>query len=106
MPSGRTIVLQLVGLALVTLLVSRLPDDVFALTQTLLLVAASLLLLAVALAVVVRPIRLRLFQLYGVAHDTAGPATADGEEARGLVGPVLTALACLFVAMVSALLRG
>lgn len=99
------LVAQLVGLALVVVLVSRLPAETFAATQTFLLVAGALLLLAVALAVALRPVRLALFRAFGVRHNEEGPAAAGPEEMRALVRPVLAALACLAVAGLAALLR-
>lgn len=105
MLSPRAAGFQLLGLALVTWLTTFLSDEVWAITQAFLLVVAAGLLLVLALAMVLRPLRLAVFRLYGVAHDVSGPATATPEETRGLLLPLFTALACLFVAMAGAVLR-
>lgn len=105
MMGPRAAFFQVAGLLVVTWLTTRLPDDVWALTQAVLLVVSALLLLVLALAMVVRPLRLMLFRLYGVAHDVDGPNAATPEETRGLLAPLFTALACLFVAMTGTLLR-
>lgn len=101
----RALVLQAIGFGLATFFLVRLPDAAFGQAQTFLLVFGALLLLLVAVAIVVRPVRLALFRFYGVRHAEAGPATADPEEMRLLLPALVPALVALAAAGVAALLR-
>jgi hypothetical protein len=101
----RAVVGALVGVAACALLMTRLDDAAFAATQSFLVVVGALLLLAVALAVPLRPLRLALFRAFGVPHAVHGPSTASPEEVRAMLPAIFAALACLAVAGLGALLR-
>lgn len=97
----------IVGLALIVLILSRLPDDVYATTQTMLLLVSGALLLLFAAGVVLSPSRRLLGRLFG--YDVAARAaftTATGDELRAMLRPVFVALVCLAAAGLPTLLRG
>lgn len=97
----------IVGVLLVTVLVSRLPEDVFRTTQGFLVGAAAVILLLLALAVFFVPARRALGRLFTFETPASGAiAMAKPEEWRDLVKPLFSALVCLAVAGVGALLRG
>lgn len=100
--------LVLLGFAAIVAIVGRLPADVFAATQSALLVAAALLFVLAGASIFLAPAR-RLQAAIFVqerAH-VAEPAlsVATPEQARGAVRPVLAAVACLAVAALAAALR-
>lgn len=96
----------LVGLVLVILLVAQLPDATFASTQAFLVGASAVIFLLLALATFLVPARRALGRLFGFETAARGVvAVARPEEWRDLVKPVFSALVCLAVAGVSALLR-
>ena len=99
-------VLFAIAVAVVILVVSRLPQDVFATMQAILVLASGALLLGLAAAVVLAPARRLLGRLFGFAVDAA-PAlsVAREEDWRQLGRPLATALVLLAVAGVPALLR-
>lgn len=94
------------GVLLVTLLVSRLPDDVFATTQGFLVGAAAVIFILLALAVFLVPARRALGRLFTFDTPARGViAMAKPEEWRDLVKPFFSALVCLAVAGVAGLVR-
>lgn len=99
-------VLFALGLLAVILLVSRLPEDAFRTTQGFLVGASAVILLLLALAVFLVPARRALGRLFGFSTESRGVvAMATPEEWRDLVKPLFSALVCVAVAGVSALLR-
>lgn len=99
-------VLFLVGLALVIVLVSMLPDETFATTQGFLVAASGVILLLLALATFLVPARRALGRLFGFQTSARGVmAVAKPDEWRDLVKPLFSALVCLAVAGVSGLVR-
>lgn len=103
--NARGVILQLIGVALATFFLTRLPEREFGQAQTILLAFAGIVLLVVALAVVLRPVRHALFRFYGVAYAEEGPAMAEAEDVRGLLPAVATALVALVAAGLAAFLR-
>ena len=100
-------VLFLVGLALVILLVSVLPDDAFATTQGFLVAASAAILLLLALATFLVPARRALGRLFGFDTPARGVmAVAQPDEWRDLIKPLFSALVCLAVAGIGGLLHG
>lgn len=101
-------ILTAAALLLITVLVARVPDDVFRVTQALLLVAAALILLFVALGVFLVPVRAALARAFALPL-TAPPgglvALPPEEEMKTTFRPLLVAGACLAVALVGQLLR-
>lgn len=100
--------LTIVGLLLATLLVARLPPDVFASTQAFLLVfAGALVLLAGASILLVPARRLQGALFLTPARDEPGVfGVAAPDEMRATLRPILAALAALAVAGLAAALRG
>lgn len=103
--NARAIVIQVVGFGLATFFLMRLPDPAFGQAQSFLLVFGALLLLLVAVAIVMRPVRHALFRFYGVRYSENGPATADPEEMRAMLPALVPALVALAAAGLAALLR-
>ncbi len=97
--------LQALALVAIAVVVSTLPDATFNAARGALLVASALMLGAIALSVVVRPMRGALFGLFGVPHVEEGPLIATPEEMRALVRPLLLALGVMGVALFATLLR-
>lgn len=98
--------LFLLGLAAVILLVSRLPDDVFATTQAILLLAAGALFLLVAGGAFLTPARRALARFFAFeARDGPAFMVANDREWRGLVKPIFSALVLVAVAGVAQVLR-
>lgn len=96
----------LVGLLLVILLVSRLPEDAFRSTQGFLVAASAVIFVLLALAAFLVPARRALGRLFGFDTQARGVvAVAKPDEWRDLVKPLFSALVCLAVAGVSGLLR-
>lgn len=94
------------GLAAVVLLVSRLPEDTFRTTQGFLVGASAVLFLLLALATFLVPARRALGRLFAFDARARGVvAWATPDEWRDLVKPLFSALVCLAVAGVAALLR-
>jgi hypothetical protein len=99
--------LFLAGVLGIVLLVSRLPDDVFATTQTMLVVTAGALFLGVAAAAFLAPARRLLGKLFTFAprEDTPTWSAANEAEWRGLARVVLAGAVCMAVAGLPGLLR-
>lgn len=97
----------LAGTLLIVLLVSRLPADVWRATQAILLVAASLALLLVAAAFVLRPARALLKAIFGSPIRVEGPLFGfpREEDAPHVARPLVVALVCFVVALAPTLLR-
>lgn len=95
------------GVVLVTILVSRLPEDVFASTQGFLVGAAAVILLLVALGVFLVPVRRALGRLFTFEVTSRGAfAMPKPEEWRDLVKPIFSALVCLAVSGLARIVRG
>lgn len=94
------------GVILVTLLVSRLPEDVFASTQGFLVGAAAVIFLLVALGVFLVPVRRALGRLFTFDVAARGViAMPLTEEWRDLVKPIFSALVCLAVSGLARIVR-
>lgn len=100
--------MTILGVALVVLLVSRLPDDVFAATQTALVAAAGVLVLLVAASVFLAPARRiqRALFLGDAQDEPAAFAIATSAQMREMVKPIVVAVTALAVAGVAAVIRG
>ncbi|HEX2022073.1 MAG TPA: hypothetical protein VHH36_05125 [Candidatus Thermoplasmatota archaeon] len=98
---------QLLALVLIAVVLSRLPAQAFASAQATLVVASGVLLLALAAAVLLAPVRRVLARAFLTPppREAGAFALPQGDEARGLVRPALAALACLAAAGMAALLR-
>lgn len=95
------------GLVAITLLVSRLSAEVFAATQTALVLAAGVLVLLAAASLFLVPARrLQRALFLTPARDAAGLfGVASPQEMRAALRPVLAAVAALAVAGAAAALR-
>lgn len=99
-------VLFLVGLVLVIVLVTLLPEATFRSTQGFLVAASGVILVMLALATFLVPARRALGRLFGFDAQGKGVvAVAKPDEWRDLVKPLFSALVCLAVAGVSGLAR-
>lgn len=97
----------LLGLALATWLTTRMPDEAFGMAQAFLLfVAGALMLLAAAATLLVPARRLQGALFPSEAVDESGVlVVASPAQMRASVAPVLSALACVAVALVGAAMR-
>lgn len=97
----------LVGLVLLVVLLSFLPEDVFGAAQALLLITAGAILFLFAASVVFTPARRVLARLFGYAPPKAGPAlrVLSGDEWRELMQPLFTALVLLAAAGLPTIVR-
>ncbi|MEA3199921.1 MAG: hypothetical protein QOE90_1349 [Thermoplasmata archaeon] len=95
------------GAALIVLLMRLLPADVFAATETTLLVVASAVLLLVALSVVLRPARGLAQRLFALPLRVEGPLVGlpRQSEMPVVLRPLLVAGVCFVVAAAAAFLR-
>lgn len=100
-------VLFALGIVAIVLLVSRLPADIFATTQAMLVLASGGILLALALGIFFTPARRLLGRLFTFdVQDAPAFAMAREREWRDLVArPLLAALVALAVAGLPVLLR-
>ncbi|GEM_PF-6703884 len=95
------------GAAAIAWLLTRLPRDVFAATQGFLLVAASLALLLVAAALLLRPARALERSLFGLPLRAEGPffGLPPEREMRVVLRPLVVAGLCFAIAALAGLLR-
>lgn len=101
-------VVFLVGLLAIIVLLSRLPEDVFATTQTIMLLAAACILLLLAGAVFLPPARrllIKLFALPVAPREARGFELPTSDEWRALLRPLFSALVLLAAATLPVILR-
>lgn len=96
------------ALVLIVVILARVPEEVFRLTQALLLVAAAAVLLFVALALFLVPVRNALARTFALPLTTPPEgfvALPPESEMKTTFQPLVVAGACLAVALAGELLR-